>query len=157
MGELVIGILFLLLSLIIFWQTGRLSASRYDPLGAAGFPRLIVIIMAVLAVILIIKKLKALDLKSTKLNIKTIIKKNRLVVLTLFNFLLYILVMRYLGFRISTFLFLFGTQMLIGPEDKTGKTYFTITAVSLFISIGSFYFFQNYLGVIFPTGLFFSN
>ncbi len=157
MGELIIGILFLLLSIIIFWQTGKLSVSRYDPLGAAGFPRLIVIIMAILSVILIIKKLKTINLQSVKFNFKDIIKKNRLVVFTLFNFLVYILLMRYIGFRISTFLFLFGTQILIGPKVKTGITYFTIFLVAIFISLGSFYFFENYLGVIFPSGLFFSN
>lgn len=157
MGELVIGVLFLLLSIFIFWQTGRLSASRYDPLGAAGFPRLIVIFMGVLAVILIIKKLRVFDKGDIKFEFKKIVKANRLVLLTLLNFLLYILFMRYIGFRIATFLFLFGTQYLIGPGAKTRKTYLTITAVAIFISLGSFYFFQNYLGVIFPTGLLFSN
>lgn len=157
MGELVIGVLFLLLSIFIFWQTGKLSASRYDPLGAAGFPRLIVIFMGVLAVILIIKKLRVVDKEDIKLDFKKVIKNHRLVLITIFNFLLYILIMRYIGFRIATFLFLFITQYLVGPEAKTRKTYLTITAVALFISLGSFYFFQNYLGVIFPTGLLFSN
>ncbi|SRR6056297_631109 len=155
MGELIAGIIFLLLSIVIFIQTSQLPESQYDPLGPAGFPRLIVIFMGILAAALIIKKVRAKDFEKVEFNFKKLFKDYKLIFISLFNFLLYILLMRFIGFRISTFLFVFLTQYMIGPEEKSGKTYFIMTSIALFISLGAYYFFQSYLSVIFPPGIFF--
>lgn len=153
MGELIVGIFFLILSLIIFFQAGSLPVSSYEPLGPAGFPKIIVSAMGILSIFLIVKKLKTIDLNQAGLDFKKILKEYKLIFVTLFNFFIYILIMRYIGFRISTFIFVFTTQLLLGPRKE--RKYFIIGSVALVISLGSYYFFQNYLGVIFPTGLFF--
>ena len=153
MGELIVGILFLILSIIIFFQAGSLPDSSYEPLGPAGFPRIIVLLMGILSFFLIVKKIRSIDFDKINLNFRTIYKKYKLIFVTLINFLFYILIMRFIGFRISTFLFVFITQLLLGPRDK--KKYLLISIIALVISLGSYYFFQNYLGVIFPTGIFF--
>ncbi|HKL12207.1 MAG TPA: tripartite tricarboxylate transporter TctB family protein [Halanaerobiales bacterium] len=153
MGELIIAILFLILSLIIFLQAGNLPDSSYEPLGPAGFPRIIVLAMGILAIFLIVKKIKKIDFSQASFDFKNIFKKYKLIFITLINFLFYILIMRYIGFRISTFIFVFVTQLLLGPRKE--KKYLVVGAIALVISLGSYYFFQNYLGVIFPAGIFF--
>ena len=153
MGELIVGILFLILSLIIFFQAGNLPDSSYEPLGPAGFPRIIVLAMGILSIFLIVKKLKSMDLSQAGLDFREIFKEYKLIFITLVNFLIYILIMRYIGFRISTFIFVFTTQLLLGPRKE--KKYLVIGSIALVISLGSYYFFQNYLGVIFPAGIFF--
>lgn len=153
MGELILGIIFFLLSLIIFFQAGSLPDSSYEPLGPAGFPRIIVLVMGILSLFLIVKKIRSIDFDKTNLNFGTIYKKYKLIFVTLINFLFYILIMRFIGFRISTFLFVLITQILLGPRNE--KKYLLISSIALVISLGSYYFFQNYLGVIFPTGIFF--
>ncbi len=153
MGELILGILFLILSIIIFLQAGNLPESSYEPLGPSGFPQIIVIVMGILSIFLIIKKLKNIDLSQARLNFKDIFIKYKLIFITLTNFAGYIFLMRLIGFRASTFIFVFLTQLLLGPRDE--KKYLIIGSIALFISLGSYYFFQNYLGVIFPTGIFF--
>lgn len=155
MGELIAGIIFLLLSIVIFIQTTQLPESQYDPLGPAGFPKLIVVFMGILAAALIIKKIRTQDFDKIEFNLKKLFKDYKLIFISLFNFFLYILLMRFIGFRISTFLFVFLTQVMIGPEEKSGKTYFIMTSIALFISLGAYYFFQSYLSVIFPPGIFF--
>src|SRR6056297_710637 len=107
MGELILGIIFFLLSLIIFFQAGSLPDSSYEPLGPAGFPRIIVLLMGILSFFLIVKKIRSIDFDKINLNFRTIYKKYKLIFVTLINFLFYILIMRFIGFRISTFLFVF--------------------------------------------------
>ena len=153
MGELIVGILFLILSIIIFFQAGSLPDSSYEPLGPAGFPRIIVLAMGILSIFLIIKKIKSIDFNQVNLNFKNILIQYKLIFVTLINFLFYIIIMRFIGFRISTFIFVFLTQLLLGPRKE--KKYLLIVSIALAISLGSYYFFQNYLGVIFPSGLFF--
>lgn len=155
MGELVIGFLFLLLSIFTFWQTEEFLSVRRAEGGIAVFPRLVAVVMGILAVILIIRKMQVVEKEDLFINLKEVLKTHRLVIVTLYNFFLYILLMGFVGFRLSTFFFVFLTQLFIGPEIRTWKTYLIITGVALFISLGSFYFFQSYSGVRFPTGFFF--
>jgi hypothetical protein len=153
MGELIVGIFFLILSIIIFFQTGSLPDSSYEPLGPAGFPKIIVLAMGILSVFLIVKKLKSMNLSQAGIDFKKLFKDYKLIIITLINFLFYILIMKYIGFRISTFIFVFITQLFLGPRKE--KKYFLIISIAIVISLGSYYFFQNYLGVIFPAGIFF--
>lgn len=153
MGELIIGILFLILSIIIFFQSGSLPESSYEPLGPSGFPQIIVMAMGILSIFLIIKNIKIIDFNKVTFDLKRIYKEYKLILITLVSFFLYIVLMRLIGFRISTFLFVFTTQILLGPREN--KKYFLIGIIAIVISLGSYYFFQNYLGVIFPTGIFF--
>lgn len=153
MGELIVGIFFLILSIIIFFQTGSLPDSSYEPLGPAGFPKIIVLAMGLLSILLIAKRLKSINLSQAGFDFKKIFKDYKLIIITLINFLFYILIMRYIGFRISTFIFVLITQLLLGPRKEI--KYLLVISIALVISLGSYYFFQNYLGVIFPAGVFF--
>ena len=160
MGELIIGILFLFLSILIFIKTTKLPESNFDPVGPAGFPQIIILIMGILSAILIINKVRELkkgeDIENLikKLEFpRKIFAKYRSVFITCLTFFICISTMKYIGYIISTSFFLFVTQWLIGPKEK--KRLPLIILITAGVTLGSFYFFQNYLSVIFPRGIFF--
>ena len=158
-GELIIALIFFTLSISILVSSIKLPASSFEPLSPGTFPQMIMIFMFILSVLLILEKKKALESISGKRPIFQgilpyfIVLKHRKVFTTFAFFIFYIVLMKYIGFRIATFSFLLLTQASLCPNFKRYGV--TIFIISLILTLGSFYFFQNYLGVIFPMGLFF--
>lgn len=160
MGELVIAILFLFLSIVLFIQTGGLPNMFFETLGPSIFPKILLIFMGILSTsLIIIKVTEFTKIKDKKQLIETFeLSKKRLskykqIFIIFLNFFIYIFSMKYVGFRISTFLFLFSTQWLIAQKEKRNLRMMILIAG--IITFGSFYFFRYYLTVIFPKGVFF--
>ena len=160
MGELIIAILFLFLSIVLFIQTGGLPNMFFSTLGPSVFPKILLIFMGILSTsLIIIKVTEFTKIKDKKQLIETFeLSKKRLskykqIFIIFLNFFIYIFSMKYVGFRISTFLFLFSTQWLIAQKGK--RNLLMMILIAGIITFGSFYFFRYYLTVIFPKGVFF--
>jgi len=159
-GELIIAILFLFLSIVLFIQTGGLPNMFFSTLGPSIFPKILLIFMGILSTSLIITKVTEFTkIKDKKQLIETFelskkrLSKYKLIFIIFLNFFIYIFSMKYIGFRISTFLFLFSTQWLIAQKEK--RNLLMMILIAGIITFGSFYFFRYYLTVIFPKGVFF--
>lgn len=163
MGELIIIILFFILGLFVVIFSFQLPDVAFQTLGPSIFPRIIGIALLIFAIIYLFEKASSYKKQQKSLlsilNVNTLFSiskikdQYRFVVITMINFLIYILLMRYVGFRISNFLFLIVTQWLLGPRNI--KTLPVIIFTSVFITFGLFYFFQYFLNVHFPEGIFF--
>jgi len=160
MGELIIAILFLFLSIVLFTQTGRLPNMFFSTLGPSVFPKILLVSMGILSTnLIIIKVMKFTKIKDKKQFIKTfelskkMLSKYKLVFFVSLNFFVYIFSMKYIGFRISTFYFMFSTQWLIAQKEK--RNLLMMILIAGIITFGSFYFFRYFLNVIFPKGVFF--
>lgn len=160
MGELIIATLFLFLSIVLFTQTGRLPNMFFSTLGPSVFPKILLVSMGILSTnLIIIKVMKFTKIKDKKQFIKTfelskkMLSKYKLVFFVSLNFFVYIFSMKYIGFRISTFYFMFSTQWLIAQKEK--RNLLMMILIAGIITFGSFYFFRYFLNVIFPKGVFF--
>jgi len=159
-GELIIAILFLFLSIVLFIQTVGLPNMFFSTLGPSIFPKILIAIMGILSTsLIIIKVMEFTKIKDKKQFIKNfelskkMLSKYKLVFIISLNFFVYIFSMKYIGFRISTFLFLFSTQWLIAQKEK--RNLLMMILIAGLITFGSFYFFRYFLNVIFPKGVFF--
>ncbi len=154
MGDIIIAVLFLLLSLFMFVNSnGFVSNFDRGTLGAAGFPKLIAVFMFFLSLIYIIKYIRANKNFNKTFDFKSVYEEYKFVIITVLLFLFYVVTMKYIGFIISTSIYLLASQWLL--SDRKKKNIPIIIIMTLFISLGAYYFFTSYLSVTFPAGIFF--
>lgn len=160
MGEIVIGILLIILSVVIYTQAGVFPPTNEAQLNAGSFPSAIAILLALLSLILIISNSRKLirrkaELKEmdTKTYLKGLYPEYKYVLFTLASLFVYILLMQVIGFIITTILFIIITGYVLGP--KTKKDIVIISVISLVVTLSTYTFFENVLHVRFPSGLFF--
>ncbi|MFC4713583.1 tripartite tricarboxylate transporter TctB family protein [Planococcus dechangensis] len=160
MGEILIGLALIALGLVIYFQSTDFPALNEVHLDAGSFPQLVAVLLILLSLLLIIKKgLELLRSKSTgprpsaSEKFREFYVEYRLVILTLAVFLLYIFSMQFIGFVVSTIIFIIFTGLLVGSRAK--KDIIVITIVSVAITLGTYFFFENVLNVRFPSGIFF--
>lgn len=160
MGELLLGIVLIILSLVIYLKSGNLPNFNEGLLNAGSFPKLIAILLGILSLILVVSKVRQLlnqKLELSKMNLSDYLKEvyieYKLVFFALSSFFLYIFFIKYIGFILTTISFIIVTGLIIGPKKK--KDLLLITAVAVTITLIVYFFFKNVLHVRFPTGLFF--
>ena len=154
MGEIIIAVLFLLLSIFMFVNSnGFVSNFDRGTLGAAGFPKLIAVFMFFLSLIYLIKYIRVNKKINRIFDFKSIYEEYKFVIITVLLFLFYVITMKYIGFIISTSIYLLASQWLL--SDRKKKNIPIIIIMTIFISLGTYYFFTSYLSVTFPAGIFF--
>ncbi|UCZ53195.1 tripartite tricarboxylate transporter TctB family protein [Bacillus shivajii] len=160
MGELLTGLFLFILSIIIYFQSGDFPSLNETHLNAGSFPKLIAMLLALLSLLLMIKKAKELIKKKAELsemNVKDYLKEllieYKLVFFTLIVLFLYISIMPFIGFIISTIIFIIVTGLVISSKKKKDSIILSVTAVV--ITLSAYFFFQNVLHVRFPSGLLF--
>ncbi|WP_157886476.1 tripartite tricarboxylate transporter TctB family protein [Planococcus versutus] len=159
MGEILIGLALIVLCIIIYVQGGNLPSLNEAYFSAGSFPRLIAALLILLSAILIISKMNELRKKkptedkiSTQKQLAAFYMEYRLVVLTTVVFFVYIFLLQFIGFVVSTILFIIGAAILIGY--RKGKEVLTVSAVAVILTLSMYFFFENVLHVRFPSGIF---
>lgn len=153
MGDIIISFIFIILSIFMLISSSKFTSGfNQESLGASGFPRMIAVLILILAVVNIIKWLKN-NKKSYDFSLNKILDEYKNVILVLLMFLVYVVSMKYIGFIISTIIFLLSTQWILSNKSKRNIP--IIVIITLFISLGAYFFFTSYLTVVFPAGIFF--
>ena len=146
-----IGLALLLLCALLYWQAGLAPAPPFVSIGPAFYPRVVTVLLAVLAVWLIaedvLKKRRALNQKAG-----THSSYGR-VVLAFTVFLGYVIALGFLGYMTSTFFFVLALSWAIGPRSfgEVPK----LVAVAAGTALVTYLVFEKYLYVFLPRGLFF--
>jgi hypothetical protein len=133
-------------SLFLFWLTLELKDNPLVPVGPGFYPRIILGITAVLAAALLIFSFfaKPEEKKAETFNYP-------LVVACFAIFGLYVGSLPYLGFRLSTFIFVSALQGTLEPP-KGVKGWAIVAATALITTVVSYYLFEGYLHVLLPRG-----
>ncbi|MFA1821503.1 tripartite tricarboxylate transporter TctB family protein [Virgibacillus oceani] len=160
MGEIVIGFLLILLSALIYFNSGDFPQLNETHLDPGSYPKLIAALLFLLSLMLIMKQIVTL-VKTKEFGFKNgfmnFLQKQwneyRLVIFMLVVLGLYILSLDILGFIVSTIIFIIAAGILIGPIKK--KNVITISIISFIMTFGVYFFFENVLYVRFPNGIFF--
>ncbi|WP_091773835.1 tripartite tricarboxylate transporter TctB family protein [Piscibacillus halophilus] len=162
MGEIIMGLLLILLSLLIYTHSDDLPSMNESQLDAGSFPQIIAILLGILSLLLVltktiklIKERQAQDEspKSIKKALIDLYQEHKLVLLILSVLFIYIVLVQVIGFIISSIAFMIVTALIIGP--KTKKDIILISSIAVILTVGLYMFFQEILKVRFPTGLFF--
>jgi hypothetical protein len=134
-------------SLFLFWLTLGLKDNPLVPIGPGYYPRIVLGVTAAFALALV-----AMDLLSPRRAPGPREKLNYLMVVEMFVvFGLYVGALPYVGFRISTFLYVAASNALLDPPRST-KSWARVLAVSLITTVVVYYAFERYLTVLLPRG-----
>ena len=149
-----IGIGLLVFCALIYWQAGIVSAPPFVPIGPAFYPRVILILLAGLAVWLIAEDIlrRRVPSPAVKKPAGTTPDYGR-VVLAFFVFLGYVVALSLLGYVTSTFLFVIGLSWSIGPRNMREMP--KLFAVAVGTALVTYLVFEKYLYVFLPRGLLF--
>lgn len=150
------GLICLALSLFLLYLTRGLPQSALVPIGPDFYPRIVLGITAFLSALLIVIDVLSMRRKrgiaETVPALQAAASKNyRLVVLTFMVFGLYVAMLPWLGYRISTFLFVATLQPLLErPQSLRGWIFVLVTAAVT--ALVTFVVFEDYLQVLLPRG-----
>ncbi|HEX6691961.1 MAG TPA: tripartite tricarboxylate transporter TctB family protein [Burkholderiales bacterium] len=140
------GLAVLAASLLLFWATLGLKDNPLVPIGPGYYPRIVLGITALLALGVVV-----LDFFNRKPQPKAEKLNYGLVVSMFAVFGLYCGALPYLGFRISTLLYVAATNALLDfPTKKT--SWVRVLAVALITTVVIYYVFERYLTVLMPRG-----
>ena len=147
------GLVCLALSLFLFVLTFNLPPAAMVPIGPAFYPRVVLLLTAVLSVTLIF-----MDVRATRVAgplpsaaATTSAPNYRLVLATFVLFGLYIALLPGLGFRISTFVFVLALQITL-EWPKTPMRWLIAVIVALGTSAICHFVFEDSLSVLLPRG-----
>jgi hypothetical protein len=140
------GLAVLAASLFLFALTLGLRDNPLVPIGPGFYPRIVLGVTAVLAAALVFWDFIAGKTEATRQ------PRNYLLVIQMFAvFGLYCGALPYLGFRISTFLYVAATNALLDvPRSPKGGV--RVLAVALITTVVVYYVFERYLTVLLPRG-----
>ena len=151
--EGVTGVVCLAGSLVLLAAThGLPPATLLVPVGPAFYPRIILGITAMLSLVLIVADLARRRRRVSPKPRQGAAAANHALVLTSFvTFGLYIAVLPWVGFRISTLLFVTALQAILDPPHGW-KRWLTVVVVALATTAVTYFLFERYLLVLLPRG-----
>jgi putative tricarboxylic transport membrane protein len=140
------GLAVLAASLFLFALTLGLKDNPLVPIGPGYYPRIVLAITAALALALVVS-----DFLSEK-SARVPEPLNYLLVVEMFAlFGLYVGALPYLGFRISTFVYVAASNALL-DSPKSAKGWGRVLLVAAITTLVVYYVFERYLTVLMPRG-----
>lgn len=153
--DLVLGILFLVISVLYYVGAARLPSSKLFAVGADFVPKIYGAGLFILSIAFILfgtKKVKT-HRPEAPVEEEFPVEYDRVLrVSTVFA--LYILLFNFLGFVLSTFIFMLVEMLLFAPDGKRRKKDILLYAViSAIFSVGLYYAFRSGFHVLLPKGI----
>jgi hypothetical protein len=141
------GLAVLAASLVLFALTLELKQNPLVPIGPGFYPRIVLGITAVLAASLVVFDLRLRNAATAPAQ-----NLNHGLVLGVFAiFGLYVGALPFLGYRISTFLFVAALQAALEPP-RTMRAWLIVGASALVTTLVTYVLFERYLQVLLPRG-----
>jgi hypothetical protein len=141
------GLAVLAASLFLFALTLGLKDNPLVPIGPGYYPRIVLAVTASFALALV-----AMDFVAPSRLGRSAEKLNYVLVLEMFAvFGLYVGALPYLGFRVSTFVYVAATNALL-DVPRTAKGWARVLLIALITTVAVYYVFERYLTVLLPRG-----
>jgi len=149
-----IGIGLLAICGLLYWQAGLVSVPPFVPIGPSFYPRVILILLAGLAVWLIAEDLlkRRAPARHAKKAAGSPLDYRR-VLLGFIIFFAYVACLTLIGYLTATVFFVLGLSWSIGPRDV--REIPKLIAVAIGTALATYLVFEKYLYVFLPRGLLF--
>ena len=150
-----LGLILIAFSGLMYYQASQLPPAMFGTLGADVFPKILFVLLALAGLSLFIQ---GMTRKTAAAETAGADQKDRPqgigfyrnVIIGFGSFMGYVILMGYLGYVISTLIFLPVLMWTLGP--KTKKSALTIVLVTLGLTYGMQYGFAHILKVFLPEG-----
>jgi hypothetical protein len=153
--NVVSGIVCLALSIGMLVLTRGLPQSSFVPVGPDFYPRIVLVIMALLSVLLIVADLwprGAKGAEATAAPAPAPEKRNyRLVGVTYAVFTGYVILLPLIGYRVATFVFVAALQAVFEPP-RGARGCVLLMVSGLATALVTYIVFNDYLSVLLPRG-----
>jgi putative tricarboxylic transport membrane protein len=140
------GLVILAASLALFALTLDLKPSALVPVGPGFYPRIVLGITALFAVLLV-----AGDLLAQPKAARALPANYAAVALHFAVFGAYVVAMPWLGFRIATLLYVAAANALMDRPRRTLQ-WLRVALLAVGVALGTYYVFEHYLSVLLPRG-----
>ena len=155
--DLLAGIVLALFS--VFYYYNAMHVRIFRGMGKAivssqTLPKIWGVCMYILALCLIIRGLRAKKKSGERMSFGEWVKENTEVLATFAALIIYVLVMEYIGFIISSLVYIFVQTIILTPRAK--RNYVVAGVIAVVFSFGTYYVFVNFLSVLLPAGRIFS-
>ena len=140
------GLVVLAASLVLFGLTLELKANPLVPIGPGFYPRIVLGVTALLAVLLVVTDWYAAKKAGPKVP-----ADYAAVVLQFVVFGIYVAALPWLGFRIATFAYVAVTNALMDPP-RGARQWARVAAIALASALATYFVFEHYLSVLLPRG-----
>jgi hypothetical protein len=133
-------------SLLLWWMARGLPQPALVPIGPAFYPRILLVITAVLSAALLVADLVRRGPSAAPAPVNY-----RLVLLAFAIFTAYVVLLPVLGYRLATLLFVGVLQATLEPP-RTARAWALVGVVAFGAMVVSYYVFERYLTVLLPRG-----
>src|SRR5437016_12629607 len=140
------GLVVLAASMVLFGLTLELKANPLVPIGPGFYPRIVLGVTALLAVLLVVA-----DWYAAKKAGPRVPADYAAVVLQFAVFGIYVAALPWLGFRIATFAYVAATNALMDPP-LDARQWMRVATIALAIARASYFAIEHYLSVLVPRG-----
>lgn len=151
----VAGLICLALAIGLLVLTRGLAQSSLVPIGPDFYPRIVLIIMAVLSAMLIASDLWRQRAQAAPVTAPAATapeKRNYLLVgITFAVFAGYVVLLPLVGYRLSTFLFMAALQAVFEPP-RSARRWIVLLISALVTAAVTYIVFEHYLSVLLPRG-----
>jgi putative tricarboxylic transport membrane protein len=149
-GDLAAGVVVLAVAGVLWWQSARIPAPPLIPIGPSFYPRVVLGAFAILGTVLLIQALGP-GAAAPRPAAGRPSARRGLVALCFALFALYTLALPWLGYRLSTGLFVAATQWSLGTRSLRSAG--PCVLVGAAAALGTYAVFQFYLRLLLPRGL----
>ena len=144
------GLVILAFCAVLWWLTLGLKENPLVPIGPGFYPRIVIGVTALFAVLLVVGD--ALAGRRGRAAAKPVARANYALVLASFvTFGAYAVALPWLGFRVATFLYVAAAAALLArPRDA--RSWGKVLVLALLTAAIVYYVFEHYLLVLLPRG-----
>ena len=146
------GLVVLATSLFLFWITLGLERHPLVPVGPEFYPQLVLGTTALLALLLVITDVIAYRRARAPVSVSTVRANYMLVAIAFAIFMIYVIALPYLGFRVATFAFLITLPLALEPPRGVRRRWMLVLTVAVIATLVIHFVFENYLQVLLPRG-----
>ena len=145
------GLAVLAASLVLFALTLDLKDNAMVPVGPGFYPRIVLALTALLSLGLLVADVLALRKRVPAARGPQEKRNYTLVAMAFGISAIYVVALPWLGFRLATFLFVGGTNALLGPP-RDAKGWARTLVLALATAFVTWLTFEHWLSVLLPRG-----
>lgn len=154
-GDIVVSIFFMVLSAVIILMALQLPKSQVMDIGPDFMPIVISAVSFILAAILLVQSLHRFKRNSAELEGKAPEQCDyKRVLLSIILVLIYVCVMKPVGFIVSTLAYLVCQMYVLAPdENRTKKDIILLAVISVIFTLVVYFLFRYGFKILMPAGI----
>lgn len=155
-GDIVVGIFFMALSVVLIAAAKMLPKSKVMDIGPDFMPLCIGALTFVLAAVLLFLSVKNFKMHAAELeNVEIAGCDYKRVLLSILLVLVYVFVLQSIGFIVSTLVYLPLQMLVLAPDDRRGsKDIIQILVIDVIFTLVVFFLFRYGFKIVLPAGIF---